>query len=207
MRWLNYSRFPRLNWRVLFILRTIHLKTRMLQIYELLVRVSPTSSFWREENRTLTEWRLHGPHGEVPRGGAASFRRRASAAATEVLPSLFSRSGSLSPISRLPPAFRLTFDSLLQAAPVEAHRRGAGRSHRRQVPAPGVAPPPRFICWGGICLGKRDEFVLHSAFLSVFPNLNYCVGCRELEFSWAVFLFLLENFDCRSSKHMLGIKF
>jgi hypothetical protein len=109
MLWLNYSRFPRLNWRALFIFRIIHLKTRMLQICELFVRASPTSSFWREENRTLTEWRLHGRHGEVPRGGAASFRRRASAAAPEVLSSLFSRSRSLSPISRLPPAFRLTF--------------------------------------------------------------------------------------------------
>lgn len=49
------------------------------------------SSFWREQNPTLTEWRhrFAVDHGQVPRGGGAPFRRgpraAAAAAASEVL--------------------------------------------------------------------------------------------------------------------------
>lgn len=35
---------------------------------------------------------------------------------------------------------------------MEAHHRGAGRPHRCQVPAPGVAPPSQFFRRGAILL-------------------------------------------------------
>jgi len=47
-----------------------------------------------------------------------------------------------------------------QETPVEAHRSGAGRPHRRQVPAPGVAPPPRFLRRGSIFLKRKADLVL-----------------------------------------------
>jgi hypothetical protein len=43
---------------------------------------------------------------------------------------------------------------------VEAHRRGAGRPHRRPVPAPGVAPAPQFLRRGSMFLKLKADFVL-----------------------------------------------